>query len=125
MADTTVQDILDTEDIDEPDRRIKKWIQDAQLFISAEWSQFISDNQSEVNGDLEEIMQRYLTLHISKVDNHPFTGESRGGKSNSYDTAQVDPHEWLKNTREGRYLLQLIRRLGGTATSPKGRTFSP
>ena len=117
MADTTLSKLRDTESTNLSDDKLNQYISDAQVMIAAQgWQTAIDDFNNNYTEDIEEPIQRYLTLHLAKINEHEIASESTEGKSQDFNTPEGDIAEFLSNTRPGRRVKSLLSSIGVTPT---------
>lgn len=117
MADTTLSKLRDTESTNLSDDKLSQYISDAQVMIAAQgWQTAIDDFNNNNPEDIEEPIQRYLTLHLAKINEHEISSESTEGKSQDFNTPEGDIMEFLSNTRAGRRVKSLLSSIGVTPT---------
>jgi len=123
MASTTRQDLRNTELTELSDDVLDQLISDAQDIVEIKFSTLIQNNQSSYNADLQELFERYMTLHLAKMNEHQLQSDSVENKSLSFATPSGDIFQWLRNSRPGRTLVELIQSVGGDVGRPTPKTF--
>lgn len=123
MGDTDLGSIRDSDPtLQLSDDELNQLIADAKTFIEIRWGDDITDANAETTNDIEELIQRYLVLHMAEMSQGEEQSSSATDKSITLTRPSGDIFEWLRNTSFGRTVAETLSSIGINPDQPQRTT---
>lgn len=123
MGDTKKVNIRDTDPtLQLNDSELDQIISDAKAFIEIRWQDDIDSANDQTSSDIEEVIQRYLVLHMAEMSQGEEQSSSATDKSITLTRPSGDINEWLRNTSFGRTVAETLSAIGISPSQPQRST---
>ena len=94
------------------DTQLQAFLDDAQFFVTeAGWKKAIEEKAEDAIVGLKTV-HAYLAIHLIQLEEQEIDSDSVQNLSVSYNTANKDVMEWLRNTEPGRTLARMLEIYG-------------